>query len=254
MAAGVKPGIRSRSHLIIPDVQVHSESPTQHLEWIGKYIAHKRPDVIVCIGDFADMPSLCSYDRGKKSSEAQRYVKDIEAAREAMELLVSQFRGIKDYKPQMHLTLGNHEDRITRDQEDYAAMEGAIGLHDLAYESFGWTVHEFLKVVEIDGIKYSHYFTSGAMGRAVSSARALLNRAQGSAVIGHNQSTDVAFHPQTQNIAIFCGTCYLDDFRYLGHQGNVQRRQIVMLHEVHEGHFDPSFISLDWLSRKYGSE
>src|ERR1035437_4527529 len=87
----VRSPVRSRTHLIIPDCQVHSGVPIQHLEWVGKYIAQKRPDVIVCIGDFADMPSLCSYDKGKKSFEGRRYVLDIEAAREAMELLVSQW-------------------------------------------------------------------------------------------------------------------------------------------------------------------
>src|ERR1035437_3365549 len=83
---GGQKAVRSRTHLIIPDCQVHSGVPTQHLEWVGKYIAQKRPDVIVCIGDFADMPSLCSYDKGKKSFEGRRYVLDIEPPAEAWEL------------------------------------------------------------------------------------------------------------------------------------------------------------------------
>jgi hypothetical protein len=250
----VKPvSVRSRTHLIIPDVQAHDGAPTQHLEWVGKYIAAKRPDVIVCIGDFADLPSLCSYDKGKKSFEGRRYVNDIEAAREAMELLVSQFRDIPGYKPRMVLTLGNHEDRITRAVEDAAILEGAIGLHDLGYEAMGWEVHPFLEIVKIDGIEYSHYFTTGVMGRPVTSAAALLRVRQCSAVMGHTQATDVSFHPKTQAIGIFAGTCYLHDEPYLGLQGNNQRRQIVMLYEVADGHFDPLFISLGYLRRRYGS-
>ena len=161
--SGQKKPIRSRSHLIIPDCQVHEGVQTEHFDWIGKYVAAKRPDVIVCIGDFADMPSLCSYDKGKKSFEGRRYVNDIEAARTAMDRLTAHWRDIPDYKPRQVLTLGNHEDRITRAVEDAAVLEGAIGLHDLAYESFGWEVHPFLEVVKIDGIEYSHYFTSGVM-------------------------------------------------------------------------------------------
>jgi hypothetical protein len=249
---GKPAGVRSRAHLIIPDCQVHSGVPTQHLEWVGKYIADKRPDVIVCIGDFADMPSLCSYDKGKKTFEGRRYVDDIEAAREAMELLVSQFRDIPGYKPRMVLTLGNHEDRITRAVEDAAILDGVIGLHDLAYESFGWEVHPYLEIVSIDGIEYSHYFAGqGARGFAVYSARALLNARGGSAIMGHVQHTDVAFHARTQKIAIFAGTCYLHDEDYLGLQGNAQRRQILMLHEVKDGRFDPMFVSLDYLRRRY---
>jgi hypothetical protein len=245
--------IRSRTHLIIPDCQVHEGVPTEHLDWVGKYIADKRPDVIVCIGDFADMPSLCSYDKGKKSFEGRRYVNDIEAARTAMDRLTAHWRDIPDYKPRQVLTLGNHEDRITRAVEDAAVLEGAIGLHDLAYESFGWEVHPFLEVVKIDGIEYSHYFTSGVMGRPVTSAAALLRTRQGSAVMGHVQHTDLCFHPRTQHIGIFAGTCMLHDEDYLGLQGNCQRRQVVMLYEVNDGRFDPLFVSLAYLKRRFGA-
>jgi hypothetical protein len=243
-----------RTHLIIPDCQVHAGVPTQHLEWIGRYIAHKRPDVIVCIGDFADMPSLSFYDKGKKSFEGRRYALDIEAAREAMGLLVREFRDVPGYKPRMVLTLGNHEDRITKAVNDSAVLDGTIGIRDLAYESFGWEVFPYLQIVKIDGVEYAHYFKGlGAKGFPVSSAKALLNARGGSAVMGHTQHTDVAFHAKTQQIGIFCGTCYLHDEEYLGEQGNVQRRQIVVLHEVEDGRCDPMFVSLDFLRRRYSA-
>lgn len=246
--------IRSRSHLVIPDCQIHEGVPTEHLEWVGKYIADKRPDVIVCLGDFADMPSLSSYDKGKKRMEGQRYVLDIEAARVGMERLTAPFRGLAGYSPRMVLTTGNHEDRITRAVEDFAVLEHKIGLHDLGYEAFGWEVYPYLEIVTIDGIQYSHWFAGqGAKGFPCASARALLNARGGSAVMGHVQHTDVAFHPRTQACAIFAGVCYLHDEDYLSPQGNVQRRQIVMLHEVEDGQFDPMFVSLGFLQRKYGA-
>ncbi len=40
-------------------------------------------------GDFADMPSLSSYDIGKKTFEGRRYKADIEAAHSAMEALLA---------------------------------------------------------------------------------------------------------------------------------------------------------------------
>lgn len=243
-----------RTHLIIPDCQVHAGVPTEHLTWIGRYIAHKRPDVIICIGDFADMPSLSFYAKGKKSFEGRRFNLDVEAAHDAMELLVKEFRDIPGYKPRMVLTLGNHEARITRFVEEFAVLDGTISLHSLAYESFGWEVFPYLQVVEIDGVEYAHYFKGlGAKGFPVSSAKALLNARGGSAVMGHTQHTDVAFHAKTQQIGIFCGTCYLHDEEYLGEQGNVQRRQIVVLHEVEDGRCDPMFVSLDFLRRRYSA-
>ncbi len=52
-------------HAIIPDCQVKDGVDLSYLTWVGKYLAEKKPDVIVQIGDFADMPSLSSYDVGK---------------------------------------------------------------------------------------------------------------------------------------------------------------------------------------------
>ena len=74
-------------HLVIPDVQSKPGVTNEHLAWIGQYIADKRPDVIVQIGDFADLPSLSSYDVGKKSFEGRRYKSDLEASHVAMEKL-----------------------------------------------------------------------------------------------------------------------------------------------------------------------
>src|SRR5574340_372298 len=120
------------THLVIPDTQVKEGVPTEHLEWIGKYAAEKKPDVIVCLGDFADMPSLSSYDKGKKSFEGRRYTKDIEAAKEAMTKLLTPIKdeivklraGKRKYwTPRLVMLLGNHEHRINRAVEDDPKLE-----------------------------------------------------------------------------------------------------------------------------------
>src|SRR3990167_10888236 len=110
-------------HLIIPDCQVKPGVDLSYLGWIGHYICDKQPDVIVHLGDFADMPSLSSYDVGKKSFEGRRYADDIEAAKDAMCAFLSPLWDFnakakknkeKQYHPRMVLTLGNHENRIHR--------------------------------------------------------------------------------------------------------------------------------------------
>lgn len=237
--------------LVIPDCQVKASVDISHLEWVGKYIADKRPDVIVNIGDFADMPSLSSYDRGKKSFEGRRYKSDIGAAIAGMERLVTPFHRVPGYHPRMILTLGNHEDRISRAVNEDARLDGTIGLEDLRYADFGWEVHDFLKPVEIEGCEFAHYFTTGVMGRPVTTASALLKARMKSAVMGHVQHTDIAFHPKTQHVGMFVGTCYLHNEDYLGEQGNTQRRQIVVMHELKDGLFDPMIVSLSFLQRRY---
>lgn len=253
-----------RKHLVIPDCQVKPGVDVSHMDWVGRYIADKQPDVIVCIGDFADLPSLSSYDRGKKSAEGRTYAEDVQSVHRAMKRLLAPIHALnKDrkrrrkapYKPRMVMTLGNHEDRIRRAIEDDSRLFGTMSLKDLRYEEAGWEVHPFLEVVNVDGICYSHYFTSGVMGRPVTTARALVKAKHSSCVMGHVQTTDVYMGDTRADgkaiVGLFVGTCYLHSEEYLGFQGNNCRRQVVMLHEVDEGACDPMFVSLDYLKRRY---
>jgi hypothetical protein len=255
----VKPYVQERlgrTHLIIPDCQIRPQVPTDHLEWIGNYVIEKKPDVLIQIGDFADIISLNTYARNKRAAEGQRLAKDISSVSRAMERLLKPINDYNrtaevKYQPEMHLTLGNHEYRMEREVEENPRLEGMFHMGDLGYEDNGWQVHDFLKVIKLDGVEYAHYFTSGDKGYAVTSAAALLRERQCSAIMGHAQRTDVAVHTRTQNIAIFVGICYLHDEAYLGPQGNSTRRQIVMLHEVEDGKFDPMFVSLRFLKKRY---
>ena len=148
---------------VLPDVQSRPGDDFSFLSWIGKYIVDKQPDVIICIGDFADMPSLSSYDKGKKSFEGRRYKKDIEASHEAMKALLGPLTEYNKqrkqskkapYKPRMVMTLGNHENRINRAVDEDPMLDGTIGLTDLKYEEFGWEVYDFLQPVVIEGIAF----------------------------------------------------------------------------------------------------
>ena len=239
-----------RRILVIPDTQVKPGINTDHIAWIGKYIAYKRPDYVVMLGDWWDMPSLCSYDKGKKSFEGRRYVDDVEAGNAAMKLLTSQYRS-DTYHPEEHFLIGNHEDRITRATDLQAELTGLIGLHQLDLN--GWIVHSFLQVVYLEGIAFSHYFTSGPMNRPVSSAAVMLRIAQGSAVQGHAQKVDIAVHEKTGKIAMMAGIAYRHEEEYLGPQGNNCRQQVVMLNEcMGDGVFDPMLVSLRYLEKRYG--
>ena len=246
-----EPPTRAIKHCVIPDVQAKPGVPLQHLKWAGEYIAEKKPDVIVCIGDFADMPSLSSYDRGTRAAENKRYKYDLEAAHNAMELLMTPIIKDPTYKPRLILTLGNHENRIIRYGDDNAAMHDTVTIQDLGYEAWGWEVSQFLQVVEADGIEYSHYFTTGVMGRAANSAAAMLRERQQSCTMGHSQYYDMAIHKKTQKRALMSGCYYQHNEDYLGPQGNSYRRHIIMKHEVEEGRYDLMEVSLNFLRKRY---
>lgn len=250
---------------VIPDCQVKHGFDISYLEWIGKYIVAKKPDVIVNIGDFADMPSLSSFDIGKRQFEGQRYVKDIKAAHDGMELLLKPLNEFnieakKNHKPRYNpakvLTIGNHEQRIIRAVDKDAKLEGVLSIKDLKYEEYGWEVHEFLEVVVIEGVAFSHYFTSGLLQRPVSSAAMCLTKKHMSTVQGHQQGLQIATGHKADGrpiTSIIAGSCYTHDEDYMGPQGNKHWRGIVMLHEVNDGAFDLMPVSLDYLRKKHGN-
>jgi hypothetical protein len=152
--------------------------------------------------------------------------------------------------------VGNHEDRISRTINDEPMLDGAIGIDDLRYLEYGWEVHPFLSVVVIEGVAFSHYFTTGAMGRPASSAQAMLNKKHMSCLAGHQQGRQSAsaFRADGRPItAIIAGSCYEHEESYLGPQGNKHWHGIVMLHNVEDGSFDECFVPLHYLKQRYGN-
>lgn len=245
-----------RVHCMIPDCQIKPNSPTDHLVWIGKYIAEIKPDVIVNIGDFCDAPSLSYYDKGKRAMEGRRVQLDLDAANEANILLTSQWRDIEGYNPEMHLTLGNHENRITRYVECNPALDGFLSVDNLNYKQTGWTVHEFLKQVVIDGVSYAHFFANPMTGRPYGGANidTRIKTIGYSFSMGHQQMHMAGQRPLGNGKIIrglVSGACYLHDEDYKGTQGNTHWRGIIIKHEVKDGAYDIMEVSLDFLCRKY---
>lgn len=250
--------------LVIPDTQVRPDDNLQFLECIGNYIVEKKPDRVVCLGDFADMPSLSSYDVGKKSFEGRRYTLDIEAAKAGMEKLMGplqrhnkQMRKTRhaQYIPELTMLLGNHENRIDRAVNNDAKLEGLLSVKDLGYENWGWNVIPFLEVVVLDGVAFSHYFTTGPLGRPCSSANLQLNKKHQSCISGHQQGLQIAtghYADGRRITSIIAGSCYEHNEDYLGPQGNNHWRGILMLHDVSDGVFDIMPVSLSYLRKKYG--
>lgn len=249
------------THLVIPDTQVKEGVPLDHLEWIGRYILDKRPDTVVHLGDHWDMPSLSSYDRGKIQFEGRRYKADVLAGNRALKALdhpVDQFnygrrrRGQDEYLPRRVLLRGNHEYRILRAVEENAHLEGIIGYHDL--DTRDWEVHDFLVPVDIDGISYSHFFANPMTGKPIGGmALTRLKTIGTSFTMGHQQTLDYAlrFVRGRSQHALVAGSCSLHEEDYKGPQGNAYWNGIIMKHQVEDGSYDPMFVSLDYLCRRY---
>lgn len=251
--------------LIIPDCQVKEGVPLDHLTWAGKAIVQYQPDVVVNIGDFADMPSLSSHDKvGSKYFEGLRYRKDVEVTREAMQALLAPLKEKqqaqkknkeKVYKPRMVMCLGNHENRIDRAINNNPMLEGILSTKDLGYED-DWEVHAFLQPVFISGVGFNHYWPVGAMGRPASSASVIISKLHMSCIAGHQQGKQVAYGKRADGkplISIIAGSYYLHDESYMDQLSNRHWRGLVILNDVKDGYFDELFLSIEYLQRKYAT-
>ena len=249
--------------LVIPDCQVKEGVPFEHLTWAGKAIVEYKPDVVVNLGDFADMPSLSTHDKaGSKYFEGKRYTTDVDVAKAAMEVLLKPLKDEqlrlkknkeKQYKPRMIMLLGNHENRINRAVNNNPMLEGLISTKDLEYED-DWEVFDFLKPVFINGVGFNHYWPVGAMGRPASSASVLINKLHMSCIAGHQQGKQVAYGKRAdgQSICgIIAGSYYLHDEDYMDQLSNKHWRGLLIMNQTYDGTFDELFLSIDYLERKY---
>lgn len=256
---------KGRIHIVIGDTQVKDGVPTDHLGWIGQYIVDKfagTDAAIIHLGDGADMPSLSSFDKGKKAMEGRRYKADIRAANRGTERLCRPLEkynaariAARRWRPDMVYLLGNHEYRIVRAYESDAQLEGALSLDDLNLADHGFDVVPFLKPKVIDGISYCHYFYHPSTGKPYGgeSLDTRLKNIGRSFTMGHQQGVKYAVRQvgATRHHGLVLGSSYLHDEEYLGFQGNAYWRGIVVCHQVERGTYDPMFVSLDYLCRRY---
>jgi hypothetical protein len=254
--------------LVIPDTQVVPGSPTEHLTALGNYTVEHKPDVIVHIGDHWDMHSLSSYDVGKKAAENARYQEDINAGNDALYAFMQPtwmynhrryLHKKKLYNPRKIFLIGNHENRITRYVNDYPVLEGKLSFSDLMLEEYGWEVYNFLEVVEINGVYFSHYFLNpdSVARRPFSSSIDFQAKTLGfSFVAGHLPGLAMSNPRYLQNgnvvRGVVAGSFYLHDFSYQNPpQGNNYWRGAIKLKNVNNGNFTLEELPIEWLMDNY---
>lgn len=250
------------SHLLIPDPHSHPDYSNERFTALGRLIVDLKPDVVVCIGDMADMPSLCSYDKGTKGFEGRRYIKDIEAVHDAQEKMFAPIKRAKKKLPRFIMHEGNHEYRIKRAiSGDAAQLDGVISPRDLQYENFGWEYIEYEGSTPginiVDDVAYAHFFTSGIMNRAISGlhpANALLTKQFMSCSQGHAHITDYSVRTRADKkhmhglVAGWFGDYYAD---FAGVANDLWWSGVIYKENVRDGMYDPNWISMNLIKDTY---
>jgi len=254
--------------LVIPDSHASPDESLERFKWLGEFIVDNKPDVIVDIGDRADLSSLSTYDKGTKRFEGKRYKKDLEAVHEANKLLLEPLKRLQAkqrrlkhrlYKPRLVMCLGNHEQRIMRAVNSSPELDGVLSYNDLGYYD-DWEVYDFLDIVNINDILFSHYFVSGVMSRpigGVNSAKSQLSKTYCSCVSGHSHLLDYAEDTNADGKKIqslVCGVYVEDNPSWNTIQAYSKWSSgICLLNNAHNGVYDLERISIETMRNRYGS-
>lgn len=252
--------------LVIPDAHSEPGEDLRRFRWIGLEARERakraaklgRQFYLVSIGDFADVGSLSSWDKGKASGENRRYEDDC-AANWAALGLVDQYLGDMVDRVRKIITLGNHENRIARFANDNPALPGTIDAgRDLGFIAHGWDVVPFLEPREIAGVSFIHYMPTKT-GRAmagVNLARNLAIKMGQSVVVGHSHEYQHSVVPRPLSgrhvHGLVCGGYFEKAHEYAGVTGhNSQWHGLVMLNGVQAGDMDVEPIRMGTLKDRW---
>jgi len=250
-------------HLVIPDQHAHPDYSNERADYLARLIIDEQPDVVINIGDAADMPSLSSYDKGKRSFHGRSYAADIDAHLEFQDRVWAPVKARKKKLPRRIVLEGNHEHRIEKALDLSPELEGTIGFRDYAFEDYYDEVIRYNGgtpgIVVVDGISYAHYFISGIMGRAISGvnpAKALIDKRHKSSTCGHSHLADwYATAPDGEWImGAVCGVYQDYDAPWAGESNKLWWKGVLIKDNVEDGKYDPRFVSLNTLKKEYGKQ
>lgn len=175
--------------LVISDSHINPDNASDSVDlWyrLGKYCVKTKPEIIIHLGDVADLSSQAwrVASRGKYSLEEE--VKTVDLVLSSFEEAIEEYnrkrrkKKKKQYRPSKYLTLGNHD------------VRNEVTVIDDLFTSYGWNVVEYLRPLHIMGINFCHCMRKGLTDLMCTTAEELLENWGADIVVGHGHHKDFA--------------------------------------------------------------
>ena len=254
----------SKVYLCYGDVHASPFHNNSRAHLLAGLINDLRPDVVVNIGDGADMASLSTYEKGTAHFYGRFYKEDVESFLDFEDKVWSPVRRMKKKMPDRYYFVGNHDYRIERALARQPELVGAISMKDLQLESFYNEVIPYNGYgtpgeKTLDGVLFSHYVVGGVSGRALSSLHQgyqLLQKKHQSVIVGHQHIFDYnvqSVEQGTKRIHGMCLPCFTEgEHEWAGTVVNLWDRGVCILRGVENGDYDLEYVSLRRLREIYG--
>ena len=255
-----------RTTVVFSCAHTDPDASNERFDWLGSFLYDLKPDMVIDLGDGADMRSLNTFDtRYPQSVVSQSYEKDINVYNDAMERMRWKFRQSKKKRPFYVGFEGNHENRIKKAIAHDPRLEGSkYGISFGHLQTSHWfdEYHEYTNsapaIADYDGVSYAHFFSSGNFGTAMSGlhhANSLLANRNHSSTCGHSHKRDLKFkdgaHPN--GIIGLVAGCYKgSEETWAGQANRDWWKGCVIKREISNGIYEPEFVSLKRLKEMYG--
>lgn len=184
--------------LAIGDAHDGPSIPKDRFRWLGRLAADTRPDIVLQIGDWFSLDSLCKYDgndtlRGKAKPSLKQ---DLASGQESLDAFEE---GMGGFAPEKHLTLGNHEDRMwsfTNRTPELAELL-TDNVHTLLSER-GWNYSPYGELHFIGGVGFTHcpLTTMGKPYGGMHAENQIARDATHDVVFGHSHKPLVKTYPR----------------------------------------------------------
>jgi len=178
--------------LIIPDLHQDPRHPhrVEVLTWAGRFCADRKIGRAIQLGDWSSWDSVSTHD--KNDTQKARYKPPISADMDNLhESLRAWTVGKGDWKPKQTVTLGNHEYRLERyENENPEAYQTFTLKRDELFARFGWLTVPFGELRYFQGVGIVHHATNGVgrpFGGKTGSTRAA-NETSVSLITGHTHN------------------------------------------------------------------
>lgn len=256
----------SKTVVVFTCAHVTPSVDNRRFDLLGNLLYDLKPDMVVDLGDFDDMPSLNSYDgRYPQKIVNQSYEADITHGQEARERIWHRFRKNKKAMPMRVGFEGNHENRIKKAVALDPRIEGdkyGVSFKHLNTDYWYDEYHEYKNsapsIATYDGVSYAHYFSSGNYGSATSGthhAYTLLQNRNSSSTCGHSHKRSLYFKDGAypKGIIGLVAGCFKGAEEQWAGQANLDwAKGLVIKHNVEGGMYDPEWISMERLEKIYG--
>lgn len=151
--------------LVIPDLHQdpRHEDRIDVLRWIGRLGAERNVPRVIQLGDWGTFDSVSSHDR----NETRRgRVKP--SVRADLDNLAESLAAWRDgagttWKPKLHVTLGNHENRLETFENYHPESQGMFANErDQTFARYGWRTKPYGELMYVQGVAFTHHPTNGA--------------------------------------------------------------------------------------------